>query len=477
MKRLKSFLLLLLLLFGIVGCIPKTNVVKLRFDNALQDLTDLSYWDTPEFLTDPLDYNDVVEIALTNNLDVYAQEYERESQARISNSEHLKMLPPLTIEGFWGFRNRSTAAFQDSVIPKELEPPTPTGPQFPVVSSLKTTVQANARLTIKNLDMALAYFRAKQEKKKTLILQQQHIRARQKLIMDIAEAYWQAVSAKASLEEVEQLSGKAEEFQTRLKQNVARRTLSALEGLDLESRIVDNQIQIEAIRYQYESSKAKLAGLMGLIPGTEFELKDIDLIDTEIVIEDLRCVEKKALFMRPELAVKDLEEKIAMDKIREAVVPMFPDASAYGDTDYDGNPFLVFNYWNSVGSRAIWNLFLLAQQWQLKRSGEQQVELAHVSRLALTVAVMTQVHVAYLNYRDAVHQYKLALRSYEVRSQLADVAERVRLAGQFKGIDVVTFTTNALIAKINAWKAYSGVQIAKEQLNFAIGIPLHGTDE
>lgn len=467
--------LFLLVVLGIAtssGCIRKTNVAKLRVNNAMQDLIALYQWDVERF-EEPLDLYDVVNLALARNFELLAQAHERDAQSRLSNAEHLKMLPPLTLDGFWSYRTKPLYVFQKTIFPDDLNPKPAQSP-FPITSSIQTTTQADIRETFKFIDFALAFFQAQQEKNKTLILEQEHLRARQKLILDIVEAYWKAIASKNSLEEMKQIIELSQKFQISLRENVANRLIPALEGLDFEARLLDQQVEIEAIRFQYENSKATLAGLMGLMPQTRFELKDVDIDFNEILLdpENLTLLEEEALSFRPELAVKDLEEKIAIEKIRQSIVPMFPETDAFGDYDYDGNPFNVFHYWYSYGVKITWNLFLIAQQWQLMRSAEEQKQLAQFTRIALSLAVMTQVHVAYLNYRDLLHQYKNVRRVYEVRKKLAEVGEKVHLAGQFKGIEVLNFQSIALIEKINAWKAYANLQIAREQLNYAIGRPL-----
>lgn len=452
------------------SCMKKTDVVELRKQNAYEDMENLYAWQEPIVLDKPLNLYDVVDIALDNNLDMYAQNYELEAQERIANAENLRMLPPLTIDAVWSYRSNPTAAFQKSIVPDNLEPPL--RQRFPQLSSIQTTTQADFRETIRFIDTALAYFRTKQQKRQSLALEQRQLRARQKLILDITDAYWKALVAKNAIADMEQIIQLSLSFQDRLKRHIQKRLISAVQGLQIQARLVDQQIQLEAIRYQYQTNKAQLAGLMGLLPCTDFELTETTIKFNEIQLCQLKSLEETALFSRPELSIKDLEEKIAIDKIRESIVPMFPDISSFIDDDYDGNPFLVHHYWWSIGVRATWNLFLIPLQWQQARSAQAQQEFARLSRLALSVGVLSQVHLAYLNYRDLLNQYKLALRAYEVRSQLALIGEKVKQAGEFQGIDAINLESDALLAKIQAWRAYANLQIAREQLNYAIGRPL-----
>ncbi|MBA3720960.1 MAG: TolC family protein [Parachlamydiaceae bacterium] len=448
------------------------DVNELRDENMVADLELLEYIQEP-VIEEPLTLPEILEIAFAYNLDIYAQQYEREVQARISNAQHLQMLPALTADAFYNYRSKDTSAFTKLVgAPKPAIQPK----QFPQISSLKTTFQDDLRCTINFIDMGLAYFRAKQEKDRTLIIEQQQLRARQKLVLDITEQYWKAVGAKRTLNDMLEIIRLSESYQKALAHQIEERSISQLQGLQVASRLVDQQSQFESLRYLYESSKIQLGGLMGILPGTYFELADVDNDLKEIEIYNIREVEEEALRMRPELYVKDLEERISIDKVKESIIPMLPNASLFEDTNYDQNPFIVHHYWWSIGMRATWNLFLIPQKMQEKRAAEAQKEFSKASRLALAVGIMSQVHLAYMNYRDALNQYQIALRSLEIRDRLAVISQKIQGTGEFTGIDVLNFDSDALLGRINVMRLYASLKIAEEQLNFAIGRPFNFPD-
>ena len=154
-----------------------------------------------------------------------------------------------------------------------------------------------------------------------------------------------------------------------------------------------------------------------------------------------------------------------------------PNLALFGERDFDGNPFLVHHYWSQLGVRAFWNLFLIPQQLQERRIAQNQQEFAKISRLALSVGVMTQVHLAYIGYRDALNQFKLAKKAFQTRDRLSAIAEKIRASGEFHGIDILDYMTDAFLAKVHAWKSYSTFKVSEEQLNYSVGRPLYfGSD-
>jgi outer membrane protein TolC len=469
-QRLFKLFLMGWFVLSLPSCIRKVDIVALRQENAMNELELLDYIQEPA-VEKPLTLEDIISTALTYNLDLYAQQYEREAQARISNAQHLQMLPALTADAFYDYRSKNTGSFSKLLLPDNIDPPTTR--QFPQISSLKTIFQDDIRLTINFIDLGLAYFRAKQEKKRTLIIDQQHLRARQKLVLDITDAYWKAMAAKKTLNEMLEVIQISQTYQTAVQNQMQKRTISEIQGLQIAGRLLDQQGQFESLRYQYENSKAQLGALMGIMPSVAFELADVDTTVQEIQISNLRQIEEDALIMRPELYIKDLEERISLERMQESIISMLPNAALFQDSNYDGNPFLLHNYWWSIGVRATWNLFLIPQKFQERRAAEAQKEFAFASRLALTVGVMAQVHLAYLNYRDALNQYKVALSGMEVRDRLAAIAQKVQKTGEFTGLDVLNFRSDALLGKINMMRMYANLKIAEEQLNYAIGRPFY----
>lgn len=460
-----------------LSCVKKPDIISLRFQNAGKDLEILELWQ-PDVFDHPLTLYDVVEVALTNNLDIYAQEHEKEAQARLANAENLKMLPPLSIEGIQSYRFKPNAAFSQiftqgdsSSNPNVI--PSANRNTVPEISSSQTTSQWTIRESVNLIDLAVSYFRTKQAKAQVLLLFEQHLRARQKLILDIVETYWKAIAAQHAIQETIEMIALSEKYQASFVGQSDKKAISRLQALDFRARLIDQEIQMEAVRLQYHSTKLELAGLMGLLPGTPFELADVDFCIPGEETFDLKELENLALNMRPELVIKDLEERIAIEKVRENIALMFPGTSPFTEYNYDHNPFLIYHYWWTVGVRVFWNLFIIPQQWQVKQSVEEQRRFSYLSRLALSVAVITQVHLAYINYRDVSRQFQLSFKAYQTRKELAEIAEKIRRSGEFHGAEVLNFRTDALLAKINAWKTYANMRTAQEQINYAIGRPLY----
>ena len=446
----------------------KVDIDSLRDENSEYDLAALDVYNQVMPLPDhPLTLEDILCIVFEHNLDVLTEEYERRVQEELTIAEELKMLPPLTLDGIFQERSKNTASNT-----KILGGTAPPGTIQPQLASTRETRQWDARLTLDLIDFGLSYFKSKQERDRTFIIDQQHLRARQKLILETITAYWHVVVAQKVMNETIEVINLSKKFQEGFDRQIGRKNISEILGLVAESRIVDAQMQLNPLIYQYYSAKAELASLMGYPPETCFEVADVELKDPELDICDITELEEQALKSRPELSVKDLEQKIARESVRMAILQMCPNPSLFVDYDVDANPFLVFNRWMSAGVKATINLLNIPQQLHLKHAAQTQAEQTYASRLALSIAIMAQVHIAYIGYRDALDTYRLADQSYQLKSRLATAAEKEKRLGEFNGVDTLSFVADATIAKINAFKAYASLQVAIEQLDYTIGIPL-----
>lgn len=452
----------------ILGCARIEHAADMRYENALIDTYDLEYFvDEDEAIlpSEPLTITDVIRIVLRRNLDLLAQQYELIVQQETARAEQIKMLPSLTLDGLYQVRTKTTASFT-----KILSAPfQPTQAQL---SSIKETRTFDIRDTFNLLDFGLAYFRSRQEKYRTNIIDQRHLRFRQKLILDTVEAYWKAAAAQKVLRETRDIMVRSEQLHQGLDRAMNKRLISQVQGLEAETHILDAELEIYAVQHVYESSKVQLAGFMGLLPGTYFELADIDMDVQEIPLPDIEVLEEQAFLARPELSLKDQEERIARESARMAILQMFPNVALFSDYDGDGNPFLLFHYWYSAGLRATWNLLSIPAQWHYKGAAEMQEGQAYHERLALSIAVLTQVRLAYLGYHDALRHYQLAKESYDVRSRLAYASELEFRTGEFQGTQFLQFASDAVLAKVIALRAYAQLQLAIEQINYAVGIPL-----
>ena len=408
----------------------------------------------------------MTEIAFRQNLQLYVKALECEIQKEAATGARLDMLPELLYSGDSSKRNNSPGSSSAS-----LEPGVPPAP--PSVSSYKKTTRWNFTLTWNLLDFGISYYKARQEANAVLIEQFEYQRLKQNLILDLATNYWNAVANLEAIAKTENFIEILKTHETTLVKAANTHLIPQTRVLIIQEKILENEYRIIEYENEYHFSMSELKRLMGVPPDIEFEVLYDRTRPMTTELPDVNTLEKIALLERPELYHFDMEEKISLDEVHIAFLELFPGSSMFAGYNYDENRFLINNYWNLIGLKTAWDLFSIPTGISLKKVAKKQVSLARRNRLALSLATISQVNLAYLLYLDEKDRHSLALRIEENKLHQLKDAEIKKNVGRFDLADVLEYESKALLAEIESWMTYRDVQSSLEQLNNAIGMPLY----
>ena len=154
----------------------------------------------------------------------------------------------------------------------------------------------------------------------------------------------------------------------------------------------------------------------------------------------LEEMETHALENRPELRIEDYNERMSVWQAREAMFDMLPGPKLTTGTNYSSDRFNLAPNWLSTGFQLGMNIFGLFSGASRIDEADKRGELARRQRLAMTLAVMTQTHMAYIQFRNASQQMRLSrevaradrrlarLVASDTRFVSTDYFEAVRLA-------------------------------------------------
>ncbi|MFA6916300.1 MAG: TolC family protein [Parachlamydiales bacterium] len=419
----------------------------------------------------PLSLCDIIEIALEQNLDAMVKLYEYEVQREVVTGERLKMLPSLIASVDSSDRNNNTGSFSQSLSPGI--PPAP-----PSISATRARTLYNFYAVWNLLDFGLAYYRSAQEADKGLIIRMEYERLKQNLVLDITKQYWKAIASKHAIEKGRRLLRSAKSKAAVFVRQIQEQLIPVQKGLVAKTLLLNIERDIQKYARDYHEAIMALSQFMALPPCLTFEL-------AEPCIEPLPCLknidiceyEKCALKNRPELYIGDLQEQVMVEEARIAVLQMFPSAELFAGNYNDTNSFLIYNHWIQAGLRATWNLFQIPRQLVNERGARWRQVLARHNRLAVSVGVITQVHLSHLTYMDNFKSFKIVNDLKETYATILNAAEKEQKAGRLHAADVIKFQADALFAEIDALKAYGEAQISIEQLNNALGIPGYITNQ
>ena len=329
------------------------------------------------------------------------------------------------------------------------------------------------------LDFGMSYIAAEQQADRVLIAEEQRRRVIHQIIQDIRNAYWRAVAAERLLDRIEPLMDRVETARADAAAIERLRLQSPLDALTYQRTLLETLTELQNLRRDLLLAKTELAALMSLPLDAPFEIVVPDAIDVlpEPTLS-IRDLEEIALAYRPELRAEDYENRIALQETHRAILGMLPRVEFTGSVNFDTNDFLVNNNWAQYGFQVTWNLIDLFSGQSALDLAEAEIELTQARRLALSVAVLSQVYVSYLNYENS-------RQSYETAEEFADIESRI--LGQFQAagrlarvgdLAVIQAELNELVGDLRRDLAYADMHNAMGQLFLAVGAdPLPPTVE
>lgn len=352
-----------------------------------------------------------------------------------------------------------------------------TGLQSAVPSSSldKTLRTADLSFTWSLLDFGVSYYQAKQQADQFLMLQERRRKVVHLMLAQLRQAYWQALGAqeleqslKASLAQVDQALAASRTIES-------ERLKNPMEALGYQRQMLEILRQLEQVRDELAQAKPRLASLMNLKPGTDFTLVKPAAIKPISLTLGIDNLEETALQQRPELKEAHYNTRLSTNETRKAMVRMLPGLEFKVGHNYDSNSFLINNSWNSAASQVSWNLFNVFNYGNLKAYGESQEELAKAQRLAMHMAVLTQVQ---LSYRDVQAKNQQFVRANELNSVDQRILNYSRSATQSSAegrLTEIRSSANALMSNLRYYQSYGALQSAYGQLLTSLGEdPLNG---
>jgi outer membrane protein TolC len=301
------------------------------------------------------------------------------------------------------------------------------------------------------LDFGVSYLRARQNANLVLIADERRRRVVQGIMQDVRTAYWRAVAAERLLKRLAPLEKRVEGARRDARTLEALRVQAPLQALTYTRTLVETLRQLQSLRRELVASKSQLGALMGLPPGEPFE---IEMPAASVMQSPPRldvgaeALETYALLNRPELLEESYNQRISADETWRSLLKLLPGIDVNAALRYDSNSFLLNQRWADYGARISWNLINLVSAPATKSYAEAQEELVAFRRQALSMAVLSQVHVAVLQYRELKQEFALTAEQAEldtrIRSQYTNVGE----AGQGGELGVIQSEVTALLSDL-----------------------------
>ena len=376
-------------------------------------------------------------------------------------------LPSLTTKA--GYSKRNNYAASGSVPFTNGEPGDQTDSYS--ISQDKKSLTSGVGFSWNVLDFGLSYVRANQQADRFLIAKEKERKSIHNIKEEVRNAYYQAVSADELLKNINPIM---QEAQAALldSENITKFNLdSPIKSLTYQRELLEVIRSLNTLEENLIKSKIELAKLMGLKPGTHFELAEkiqdkYELPIVEIPVEEL---ERYALEYRPELQQSRYQERISQDEVKAVMLKMLPGIDLNAGYSNDNNKYLLNNDWISYGANVSWNLMSVFNANLNHKLATTQIELAKEEKLALSMAVISQVHLSLLDFEQAKKDYKLSEKYFGVAKEIYKIIENENALDVNGNLSLIKEKLNYLISNLRLSSSYGKVQNSYGKIISSVG--------
>lgn len=367
-----------------------------------------------EPLNGPLTLDEAIARAIKHNAESRYQAMEEAVAYGTFEVGRFDMLPQLLASA--GYRDRDEDLITRSTDSVTGQPSLAN----PYISSERQALTTGLGFSWSLLDFGQSYFAARQNADRALIAGERRRKALHTLIQNVRTAYWRAVAAQRLAEPLRVGIANARAALADARQAEQEGLRSPLEPLLYQRQLLGNLRLLDAVQQDLSTARIQLASLTGLPPGQALRVAESDAtLNAQLLDLPVEQLEEYALQQNPDLHEGIYGTRIARDETRRVLLRLFPDLSFGYSTHYSSDDYLINRHWNEASVQLSYNLLGLLSLPARKRFAEAGVALADQKRMATQMAVLTQLHVARLQYAGAAYQFQWADAIAQVDTRIA----------------------------------------------------------
>lgn len=414
----------------------------------------------------PLTLSDAIARALKYNYDSELSKVELSLQDKQFDLALTQMLPRLAASAGYNWRSNDNAAESVSELTKQ---------QTLQYSFSEEPEHGTAGLELSwnIVDFGVSYYQAKQQGYRTFVAVERRRKVINGIVKSVQEAYWKAEAANRLLPRVIPLLADAQHMLDASRESTSKKLEPALQSLDFQQNLLQVIGQLKHIQSDLITARLQLASLVnvpadGLI---QFPAMDMSIHGMAGPI-DPRNLETIGLAMRPELREEAYQEKIDKQDVYKEIIKMMPGVGILGSINYDSNRYLFNPSWGQLGIQASYNLANLIEGPKAIEAARTSVEVAKARRLALSVAVLTQVNLSYQEYQVALDDYGVTKQIDDVQQQIRVASRNISAANAQSEADRVRRELAAMVSELSYDRSVAQVHTALVNLYSSVGVDL-----
>ncbi|MDG0025133.1 TolC family protein [Trinickia sp. Y13] len=432
-----------------------------RAQSARTDRTAM-FADQPP-LNGPVTLEEAMARAIRYNLDHRLKMMEEALAQKQLDVANFDMLPRLTAAAGYTHRDHPLASESISLQTRQVS-------LEPSYSTDQNDRTADLTFSWNVLDFGVSYFEAKEQADRVLVVEQRRRKVVQLMMQQVREAYWQAAGAQRLENRIGPLLAQAKQALEDSRKSQQEGLRSPLDTLAYQHTLLDIMRQLEAVRDLLDEAKPRLASLMNVAPGTDIVLAPPSGFSVPQFDMPMDRMEETALERRPELVEASYNERISINETHKAIAKLLPGIEFQLGTHYDSNSFLAYHAWRAAGINMSWNLLNLLNAKNIRGMANAQRDVAHAQQLALSMAVLTQVHVARAEFSAKERQFDLFKQINDVDGQILQHTHNATVANAQGKLEEIRAATSAMMSELRLYQSYGELESAYGQLLATLGL-------
>ena len=338
-------------------------------------------------------------------------------------------------------------------------------------SSEKNVLEQDVGFTWNVLDFGLSYIRAGQNADRYLIATELEKKASNNIARDVIRAYWNALSAKKLEKKYEPLLEKVNKALNNSKIIEELLLQKPMDALLYQKELLDIHRSLQTQKQSFVNAKIELGSLMGLLPNEKFEivLTEQPLSELQMKLTDM---EEFALINRPELIENQYVERISTAETKAGIRALMPGLNFNATWTNSSNDYLMnkdnFEYGSSIGA----NLFNVFRAPIINKVNKLNTKIIQEQRLALSMTVLSQVHISNIEYQSAIEEYDGSDRYYDVAEKITDQVRNAQKIARFGELELIREEASLLVAELRRDIAYTKLQYSIANIYNSVGINL-----
>ncbi|MGI9405137.1 MAG: TolC family protein, partial [Hyphomicrobiaceae bacterium] len=346
----------------------------------------------------------------------------------------------------------------------------PIGADTPSTSTERDVYSADLALSWNVLDFGLSYVRARQAADKILIARENRRKVVNRIVEDVRTAFWRAVTAERLIRRLRGLEHRVVRALANTQVLSTEGDTSPLTALTFERELVEIKREIQRLSDDLGVAKLQLAALMNVRPGENFRIAvPRNQKAPPFLSLSAEQMVTRALEHRPELLEVAYEKRINRQEATAAMLEILPSVSANVTPNWNSNAFLFNQNYLAWGAQASWNLLKVFSYRAREAEIDARDDLLNARALAVTMAVMTQVHVSRARLIHARKRYRTAAHFMRVQSRILEQIRSSLAAGKVSEQTAIREEMNTLIARVKLDLAYVEVENAYGNAHASMG--------